>query len=272
MIKRGERKNSGYRCKSGFSLLLLYVVFQTFGCRAKTNDEISALTFDSSSSFYSNQNQCENMASSDSLFNYEGKKSVTLISKAMQTFGNTTEGKLTGMSSGPLTAERARALMSNAQSGLAEIVDILRKMIDMRIEEAAAANQGAIVFAVPHSVEFYGQYDVNVVGRLLAENLGRSGFCVYGTPEGFKIAWSRAEILASKPAEIKVQTTKALRERRQTLDGLIVPEQGQTLNRIVLPAPRETTIVEPNPSNYSLGGGGGVRITIPKIRKGKDWM
>jgi len=143
-------------------------------------------------------------------------------------------GKITGCGNEPVTADRARMMMSEAQGELAELIETIRIMIDTKIEEAAARNFGAIYFRVPVTIFGYGPYNVTKVGKKIAEDLFRSGFSIYGTAEFFKVAWSREEIIKSDPKAIKQM---AMRQCNSSSIGAVdeVDEMTGDMSRILNP-------------------------------------
>ncbi len=151
------------------------------------------------------------------------------------------EGKVVGLEHGPLTADRARALMSQAQSDIEEVVATIRCIVDHRIEDAAAHNMGSIYFTVPKNLFGYGLYDASIVGKRLAKDLHRSGFSVYGIPENLKIAWSRDAILSTDPKKVQERFLRAKKKEQKEFVEL----DDRSGHTVILPKTKINTVRAP---------------------------
>lgn len=169
-------------------------------------------------------------------------------------------GKVVGLDHGPLSAERARAILNEAQSDIEDIVATFRTLVDSRIEQAASHNMGSIFFTVPKNIHGHGMYDVALVGRKLAEDLDKSGFRVIGVPENFKVLWSRKAILESDPKKIQSQLLKF--KKKEEKKDFIEIDDNAGCGAIVLPKQKT-----------QLSMGKNVKIPVPtQSTKGKKRM
>lgn len=89
----------------------------------------------------------------------------------------------------PVTAERARELMSMSQESFEESLSVVRQMCDHDIEEAAQRHRSSIAFAVPQSLFGREAYDVSKMGKRLALQLHADGYDIVGSSKSFRITW-----------------------------------------------------------------------------------
>lgn len=94
-----------------------------------------------------------------------------------------------GLSSKPLTADRARDMMTISQENFETALRAIRNIVDEEITEAARHHKGEVVYRVPASLYGYDHYNIDHMGRRLAKELHKDGFSVDGSTRMFTISW-----------------------------------------------------------------------------------
>lgn len=115
-----------------------------------------------------------------------------------------------GLSSKNMTAERARDLMSMSQDNFDNALAVVRHMCDEQIQQAAKSQMWSTVFPIPTNLFGYDHYDVDRMGRRLAESLFSDGYSVQGSPKLLNVIWGK---------EYKMPLTKAMLIRKQKCDA-----------------------------------------------------